>query len=160
MELCMSCFNAPEQTPGSGVCSGCYKKTTGKELTDQEMTAKVLDVKEVDEKGMPKFESFEEMQAWLKKTKNSKTAEAANKVGTKKAKGRSPSEAPANESATQLQQKEIYSEVHVFVREGDSWTQVLKDAREDRRFRNANVLIFAHDHIRGEACSSSCREVV
>lgn len=53
----------------------------------------------------------------------------------------------------------IWQALHVYLRKAATWQQVLKEARDEKEYRNDNVIMFAHEHSFGEACTDNCRQV-
>ena len=105
------------------------------------------------EKIDPPIMTFEEMQKLL--SKDNKNIKAPAK---KKQKGRNP-ETPKVEATPEVDDSAAYYDIHFWCREVDTWGNLLQDAKAERKLRNANVLVFAHTHVRGQACDHLCREV-
>jgi hypothetical protein len=120
-----------------------------------------------------KFETFEEMEAWIESQKEQSTSTSKKKTAKKKAtssKGgskrtkasaSSKKETPPDEGKTLTNNsaefdKHVWSTVHFYRQEGDSLATVRNDAKEEATFRNENVLVFFHDHSFGEGCEKTC----
>lgn len=67
-------------------------------------------------------------------------------------------EGPPNLPVESVDNSQVYSEVHFFLRPNQVWAHVLQDAKVEANVRGSNVLVFAHNHIRGAACDHLCRE--
>jgi hypothetical protein len=131
---------------GLAKCFGCDKLLIQK---GEKMEA----VKEV-----PKFNSFEEMQKFLDKAQGAKVSKKS--VAKKSSKKKPVRPDSANKlAARDVDDKTIYQTIHFYVRAGDNFPQILKDAKQDKSSRMSNVLVFAHDHIFGVSCTTTCREV-
>lgn len=130
-------------------CFGCDKLYTEKEGGI---------VAEVTE--MPKFDSWEELDKFLNSVpKNSKAKKAPTGKKTTK-KSVKPDPAKNLVPAQQVKDIEVYQTVHFYLRKSDEFTNVLRDAREEKKLRHDAILVFAHDHSISDPCSKLCREVV
>lgn len=128
----------------------------------------------------PTFDTFEEMQEWLenqstsaneasssttkgspetKKKASSTGAGKKNTKGSSSSKKKTPIRADESSKLITEFDKEVWSTVHFYKREGDSLATVRNDAKEEATFRNNNVLVFYHDHAFGEACVGGCAGV-
>lgn len=128
----------------------------------------------------PTFATFEEMQEWLEnqsssvdeastststgspETKKKGTSTLPKKKSTKgSASSKKKTKIRADESQKIISEfdKEVWSTVHFYKREGDTLAVVRNDAKEEAEFRNSNVLVFYHDHAFGEACVGGCAGV-
>lgn len=76
-----------------------------------------------------------------------------------KKKPASPTSETENAADISLEKDLIWQSINVFTRRNASWQEVLKNAREEKEYRNDNVLVFAHSHSFGEACNDSCKQV-
>lgn len=118
---------------------------------------------------MPKFETYEELQEWLEQQKVTREEEAKEKAGAvakkatknKKAnKARRPKKPSiADEGAKHFEDippESVWSTVHFYTQPGDNIARTRNDAKEEKSFRNDNVLVFYHDHLFGSECVRTC----
>lgn len=61
--------------------------------------------------------------------------------------------------ASSVDSKNIFRTEHYYLRENDSWPNVLDCAKAEREVRADTVLVFVHHHQLGADCSSPCREI-
>jgi hypothetical protein len=141
-----------EQTETLGAvakCFGCdslYKEENGELI-------------QVVEQEIPKFETWEEMQAFLNKVpKNSKAVKKRSQP--KKKSSAKPDPSKNIVTAERVKDVEIFQTVHFYLRENDSWNNVTRDGHEEKKVRNDNVLVFVHNHDYSDPCSNLCREVL
>lgn len=70
---------------------------------------------------------------------------------------------PASEveqaAETELDRDLIFQTINFYQRRNSSWQEVCKQAREEKEYRNDNILFFAHSHAFGEACTDTCKQV-
>jgi len=96
----------------------------------------------------------EQMDALLK--------QMSKDVGDKKSpKKKGSSKKKVNKPAVELEQvvdPNVWKEIHVFMQPGESLQGVQRAARYEKEDRGASVLVFMHEHVRGEACTPKCKE--
>lgn len=141
MANCAQCFDEVEFLY-LDVCPPCYKKQTGKE-PPVKLT-----------KEGPTFDSMEDMMKFMEAANKGLARKKKAEKKPKKAKGHPP----VDESLPAVPDSTIFQTVHFYVREKDTVESVQKDAREERKIRNNNVLVFVHAHAYGEECVPKCKE--
>lgn len=77
----------------------------------------------------------------------------------KKAKKVKVTPPPSVEAETNVEDKDAYCDIHFWMRGYDSWNAVLQDAKTEALVRGSSVLVFAHNHPRGDPCNHLCRQV-
>lgn len=77
-------------------------------------------------------------------------------VAKKKVKSEPP---PPVENTSDTPDEAVYCEVHFFLRQNSVWHHCLQDARVEANVRGSTVLVFAHNHTRGDKCDHLCRMV-
>lgn len=100
--------------------------------------------------------TFEEMQKMLGLNKTKKSSVA------KKADSKKKDPTPPKITSTGKPEAPIaacFMDIHFWLRDGDLFGTLLNDARDERKYRGPGVVVFAHNHLRGEDCVSECREV-
>lgn len=100
------------------------------------------------------FSTPEEAMAHLAKLK-----EAAKRLG-KSVETREDRPTKKKHPISDIDPKMVMAELHYFQREGENFQTVLNTAKGERDVRNFNVLIWAHNHIVGNQCTNSCREIL
>lgn len=95
------------------------------------------------------FKSVEEMVEHLKKGGEVKSV---NKVDKKKRKQHT-------DPTPKTDDVDIYRTTHFYVRKGDTWPRVLKDARGEIERCGPGTRVMAHDHKFNEPCIDLCRSV-
>lgn len=144
-------------------CIGCDQiyKFEVNELLNRIMPVKLTEV--------PTFNSWDQMQEFLDKHnkkvqtptggEETKSSRKSNKT-SKSTKGRSTrikSAIPAKETDDSVQEL-FYVAIHFYTRKGDSFTQVMKDAKEESSVRGEGSVVYAHSHYRGVECNEDCKE--
>lgn len=138
-KTCEQCAtDEPEADIRLGVCTSCNDKQGGPKrysLTEQPTA----------------FDSPEELQNYVLHLQELKAEqETPTAVGTVKK--------PADE--VKKSRTDVYQQVNFYTRPGDTWANLLRDAKDEKELRNTNVLVWAHNHMFEEACTKKCREVL
>lgn len=96
----------------------------------------------------PTFISYEEMQKFLDERTELTTAKKKSVDKKKRRQYTDP---------TPKKEKDIYRTTHYYTRKGDTFTQVLKDCREELERSGDSTIVMAHCHQFNMACVDSCR---
>lgn len=139
---CFTCgISSNESNVFNDICDHCYESFSGKPREKPIESEIVVNPPVQEQKEMPtEFNSFEEMAAF-----------AASLQKNCKHPKKAPVEKPDMST--------VYQEIHFYVRPGDTWQSLLRDAKEEKEGRNTNIEVQAHNHIYGVECNKSCRKV-
>ncbi len=142
-KTCEQCAtDDPEADIRLGVCTSCNDKQGGPKrysLTEQPSS----------------FDSAEELQNYVLHLQEHKASQMTPLTPVGPVKESAPQKVEAKKSRT-----DVYQQVNFFVRPGDTWSSLLKDAKDEKDLRNSNVLVVAHNHMFEEPCTKKCREIV
>jgi hypothetical protein len=110
---------------------------------------------------LPEFSSFADMQKFLDSATTGKSAGEKVVVPKKRApKKRKPVAKDPAASLTKVNQIDtsmIHKSIHLYVRRGDTFDQVLKDGRDEVKYAAGSMLIFCHNHNFSDPCTPLCR---
>lgn len=108
-------------------------------------------------KEKPTFDSMEDVMKFAKSLEGAK-AKASTTGKPKRTRKRKPAEPDASKKLEHtVPAVPVYKTIHFYLRPGDTWPELLKDAREELGFAGPGTLIFAHEHLHSEECNDSCR---
>lgn len=107
----------------------------------------------MSEQEKPNFDSFEEMMEWIEKNEGEKKPKKSSSGSTKKSSEKVAPETTGEETSM------VWSVVHFYTRPGQTTQATLQDAKDERKFRNDNVIVRYHTHPYMEPCVNKCREV-
>ena len=111
---------------------------------------------------MPKFDTFEEMEAWLEKNGENSTPTTNSSRPSKKSAPKSKKKPAKKDEGVRIipaPDPSVWCSTHFYTQPGDTINKVRMDAKEEAKVRNENVRVFYHDHIFGEACVNLCGTV-
>lgn len=165
--LCEACgsnrvVDGPFYDRNHRVCWDCgYQSTASEIFYEETITEKAERAEEqvtatIEEFPAEGFKTPAEAEAYLKKLEKQTKQLMGNKKPRAKKSAPTPVPTPAQ---TDIENDLIWMGIHVYMRRGASWTDTLREAREEVQFRNDNVRVFAHEHSYGMECSPKCREI-
>ena len=147
----------------AGVCQDCWTKVKGDAPLPKVQTFEAESTADI-----PMFKDADEMLAFFndqaKKMKKdiAKVAKPEKKPRSQKSRKKEPADKDTTDIATvvpELDPRYVYQTIHFYTRPETTWELTLKQAKEEKGYRNVNVRVNAHNHNFQEACSDTCRVV-
>jgi len=147
---CFSCMDTEDLMPGLRMCKVCYSKA--------------YDLLEFDENGNPIFQTYEEMERFASALKQYPIKKSEPKPEpAKKSRSKKKPAVNSDEGAStvaNLDRDFIMESRHFYTRKGATFASVKTDAKQTKALSNENnCVVFAHDHVFSEPCSTNCQEV-
>jgi hypothetical protein len=173
METVLSCeacgsnrlLEGPAYAREQIVCLECGYRTASAEVvfaeTQEELEERAQDevTQIMEEFPSEGFKTPEAAEAYLKKLQKQADSLLKGDKPTKTERTKKKPPVVPTPKTDDIEEDLVWLAVHVYQRKGSNWNQTLKEAREEKRYRNINVRVFAHEHHYGGECLDSCREM-
>ena len=138
-----------DMMPGIRMCKVCY--------------GKAYDILAFDEHGNPQFQTMEEMERFAEALKKYPLGKSVPTETAKKSRSKKKPAVPSDEgraTVANLDRDFVMESRHFYTRKGDNFASVKTDAKQTKSLSNENnTVVFAHNHVFSEACSTNCQEV-